>query len=278
MSIPVSVVVLTKDEEVNIADCLSSLDWCDDIHVVDSGSTDSTCEIVKTTGAKLHSHPFESFGQQRNWALDNCSFSHEWIFFLDADEQTTPRFIEELEKSVSEASDDTAGYYCCWKTMLYDRWLKRSDGFPRWQFRIVRKGFSRFEDFGHTQREKILRGAAEYLREPYLHFPFNKGWTVWWDRHNNYAAREASLRLERKPSLKEIFSEHPPVRIKSLKSLVSRVPGWPLLHFLIRYLFGLGFLEGRAGLIFCINMAYYEFMIQLKMESSRQLSLVRCHQ
>src|SRR4051794_34167182 len=85
----VSVIILTQDEERNIGDCLRSCAWCDDVHVVDSGSRDRTCEIAAAMGAKVHRNPFQSFGQQRNWAIDNIATTHPWHFHLDADERFT---------------------------------------------------------------------------------------------------------------------------------------------------------------------------------------------
>src|SRR5690349_22231261 len=92
---PVSVVVLTVNEEVNIADCLRSCAWSDDVHVVDSGSTDRTCGIAREMGATVHVHPFESFGLQRNWAIDHIRHKHDWVFHLDADERFTPELVAE---------------------------------------------------------------------------------------------------------------------------------------------------------------------------------------
>jgi len=163
-----------------------------------------------------------------------------------------------------------AGYYCCWKLIFENRGLKRCDSFPKWQFRIVRKGYSEFEDFGHGQREVVLKGSLDYLREPYLHYPFSKGWSDWLERHNRYSSQEAELRLHRSVSMKELFSPHSAVRLKSLRSLVSRIPGWPLLRFIIPYFLKLGFLEGRAAFIYCVNISFYEYLIKLKMRELRQ--------
>src|ERR1051325_440238 len=89
---PVSVVVLTFNEEDNIRDCLLSCAWCDDVHVLDSGSKDRTCDIAREMGAAVHFNKFKSFGDQRNWAIDNIPCKHQWHFHLDADE----RFPEPL--------------------------------------------------------------------------------------------------------------------------------------------------------------------------------------
>src|SRR5438045_7644234 len=86
---PVSVIILAQDEERNIGDCLRSCAWCDDVHVLDSGSRDRTVEIARSMGATVHTNLFQSFGQQRNWAIDNIRAKHPWHFHLDADERFT---------------------------------------------------------------------------------------------------------------------------------------------------------------------------------------------
>ena len=265
----ISVIILTKNEEKDLPSCLGSLKWCDDIHVLDSGSTDRTVEIAKSFDAKISSNPFESFGKQRNFAIDHIEVKYPWILFLDADEHVTPQFHAEMINRVSSASSDVAGFYCCWKMMLDGVWLKHCDNFPKWQFRLMFKGRARFTDFGHGQKEDQIIGNIEYLKEPYLHYGFSKGWFAWIERHNKYSTQEAVSRLGSKPPLKNILSKHGSVRNPALKSHLSNIPGWPLLRFLQAYFFSLGFLEGKAGFIYCLNMAYYEFLIKIKMREIR---------
>jgi hypothetical protein len=143
-------------------------------------------------------------------------------------------------------------------------WLKRCDGFPKWQFRLLRRGRANFSDFGHGQKENEIEGEIRYLREPYEHRPFSKGWADWLDRHNGYSTKEARQRVDLPFHFTEIFSGHGPVRNRALKAFVSRVPGWPLVRFAIPYFLKLGFLEGQVGFTYCLNLAYYEYLIQIK--------------
>ncbi len=268
----ISTAILTMNEASDLPACLRSLDWCDDIHVIDSGSTDATISIAEGAGARVYSNRFQSFGQQRNWALANCSFGHPWILFLDADECSTPEFQRALSAAVAGAPETTAGFYLCWKMMLNGRWLKRCDSFPKWQFRLLRRGRASFADAGHGQREFAVDGEIAYLPEPYLHFAFSKGWARWMDRHNRYSDLEAAVRLQTPISWPQIFSPHGSIRNKALKPLVSRLPGWPLAAFCFRYFLKCGFLEGRSGFIYCVNMAYYEFLIRIKMDELCRLN------
>jgi glycosyltransferase involved in cell wall biosynthesis len=261
----ISVVILTKNEEQDLPKCLESLRWCDDVHVVDSGSTDKTMEIARKFGAKISENPFVSFGTQRNWCLDNCIIKHPWILFFDADEVANKEFTEAMTQAVAAAPASTAGFYCCWKLIYQDRWLKRCDNFPKWQLRLIRKGHARFIDFGHGQKEGEVKGSLEYLRTPYDHHALSKGIGPWLDRHNRYATQEAAVRLVAPIKWREAFSANGSKRNKALKPIVSRVPGWPLIRFLITYVAMLGFLEGRPGFVYCANLAYYEFLIRIKM-------------
>lgn len=265
----ISIIILTKNEESDLPTCLTSVKWSDDVHILDSGSTDETLEIAKTYGAKVWSNAFESFGKQRNFALDHISTQHDWILFLDADEVVTDEFRQSLLLAAQTAPDSVAGFYCCWKLMLDGRWLKYCDNFPKWQFRVLRKNRARFTDFGHGQKESQVMGDIGYISEPYLHFGFSKGWTQWIDRHNKYSGKEAAARLYQCPPFKDVVARHASTRNLALKSWLSKFPGWPLLRFLQAYILNLGFLEGVPGLIYCINNAYYEFMIQIKMREFR---------
>lgn len=265
----ISVVILTKNEEADLPSCLDSISWSDDVHVLDSGSTDKTAEIARNRRVNLSTNPFQSFGQQRNFALDHLAIRYDWILFLDADEIVTDAFKNMLLKAINNAADDVAGFYCCWKMILEGKWLKHCDNFPKWQFRVMRKGRAKFTDFGHGQKEESVIGSIDYIQEPYLHFGFSKGWAHWIERHNRYSTQEAIARLHHRPPLRNAFTRHSSVRNPALKFWLSRVPGWPIMRFLQAYVLSFGFLEGPQGFTYCVNMAYYEFLIQIKMRELR---------
>ena len=269
----VSVIILTRNEENDLPRCLDGLRWCDDVHVVDSNSTDATVLIARRHGARVHTNPFSSFGAQRNWSLDHCQPKHPWILFLDADEVAGPEFVDAMDRAVATATESTAGFYCCWKTIYDGRWLKHCDSFPKWQFRLLRHGRARFTDFGHGQKEADVQGDLGYLPVPYDHYALSKGFGPWLERHNRYATLEAHERLTAPIVWSDIFSPHGSRRNKALKPLVSRVPGWPILRFCLTYILGLGFLEGRPGFVYCANLAYYEFLIRIKMREQKSAFL-----
>jgi glycosyltransferase involved in cell wall biosynthesis len=271
---PVSVVVLTLNEADNLRRCLESARRAAQIVVLDSGSTDATLETARDLGAVCHAREFDSFAGQRNWALDHCGLTQPWVLFLDADEELTDKFWLALHNLIHGAeAAECAGAYCCWKMMLRGRWLRRSDNFPKWQMRFIRLGKVRFVDAGHGQREGKVLGPTVHLEEPYLHHAFSKGWDAWLDRHNRYSAQEARERLLRGGGgWMDALRADRARRNLMLKPLVSRLPGWPLLRFLHAYLLKGGWREGREGFDYCLLMAFYEYLICLKMaDESRQL-------
>jgi glycosyltransferase involved in cell wall biosynthesis len=111
------------DETINIVACIESYKDCDDIHVLDSGSTDGTRELAEALGAQVHVHKFESFGSQRNWAIDNIPVKHDWILHLDADERLTDTLSSEM-RAVLASNPEEAGYYLPSKLIFMGRVLK----------------------------------------------------------------------------------------------------------------------------------------------------------
>ncbi len=271
----ISVIILTKNEEKDLPRCLNALRWADDVHVLDSHSQDKTAKIARDRNVHLTFNEFKSFGHQRNFALENLELKYDWVLFLDADEIVTEKFRMSMLVAIKEAEPEIAGFYCCWKMMLENKWLKHCDNFPKWQFRLLRKGRAKFTDFGHGQKEDQVVGKIAYIKEPYLHYGFSKGWFNWIERHNKYSTLEAKSRLFSCPPIKNVFSGNSSVRNPALKSWLSKFPGWPVLRFIQAYFVNLGFIEGVPGFIYCTNMAYYEFLIQIKMRELKKNTLSR---
>ncbi len=262
----VSVVVLTLNEEINIADCLASCAWCDDLHVLDSGSGDRTAEIATAMGAAVHHHPFESFGAQRNWAIDNIPLKHDWVFHLDADERFTPTLIEAVRRLLEQYPSE-AGFYVPNKLMFMGRWLNRSGGYPTYQMRLFHKDRMRFCDYGHGQRE-LTDGVVGTIDTPYLHYAFIKGLTDWFAKHNRYSTLEALRVLDataHRWSVSELFGRDRVNRRRAWKEFSYHLPFRPFLRWFYTLFIQGGILEGRAGRTYARMLAIYEQMISLKL-------------
>jgi acetyltransferase-like isoleucine patch superfamily enzyme len=267
---PVSIVILTLNEEINIADCLASCAWCDDVHVLDSGSSDHTVEIARANGAAVWNHPFESFGAQRNWAIDNIPMKHDWVFHLDADERFTPELVEAMRARLSSHPRE-AGFHVPQKLMFMGRWLKRSAAYPTYQMRLFHKGRMRFCDYGHGQRE-LTDGAVGTLDEPYLHYGFAKGLYDWLDKHNRYSSLEAlQVVTSSRESWKtaELLSSDKVRRRRAWKEFGYMLPLRPRLRWFVTLFVLGGIFEGRAGRTYAQLIALYEEMITLKLRLLR---------
>jgi glycosyltransferase involved in cell wall biosynthesis len=266
----VSIVVLTMNEDINIRECLASCAWSDDVHVLDSGSTDNTISLSREWGAKTHFNPFKSFGEQRNWAIDNIPLKYDWVFHLDADERFTPALVRAI-KSLVESGPPDAGYYVPNKLMFMDRWLRRSGGYPTYQMRLFHRKRMRFCDYGHGQRE-LTNGTVGTINEPYLHYAFSKGLTEWFAKHNGYSTLEALQVLDgtdRPSTFGDLFRADRIKRRRAWKELSYKMPLRPWLRLIVMlFLFG-GIFEGKAGRTYARMMATYEHMITLKLRLLR---------
>jgi len=271
--IPVSVLILTLNEEINMARCIAALDWSDDIVVLDSFSTDATRKIAAELGARVFERPFDSFAEQRNFALDNIKFKHSWILHLDADEVVTGELRDELANAVAEGL--FKAFKIPSKLIFQDKWLRYSGMYPCYQVRLGHIDALRFEQSGHGQRESLTMSEVGTLRNPYLHFGFSKGLSDWIERHNRYSSDEAQLALsltkEDLPGwVSLLMTGDKTVRRRILKAKVANWPFRASLRFVYMYVIKFGFLDGRKGFTYCRLLAMYEYWIELKLRELRQ--------
>jgi len=261
-SIPISVVVLSHNEAGNLPRCLRSLHDCAEVVVVDDGSTDDSRRIAAECGARVLEHPFVSFADQRNWAMDSAGLQSDWILHLDADEVMTPAALEEIRRRLPSMSSGSVGQMAR-KVILGDKWLRFSADYPVYVPRLLHRSGPRYTMRGHG--DVLASGSEEsvFFEEPMLHYNFSKGWPDWRIRHRRYAVAEAK-RIRKGGavfSIHALFAGDRTRRRGALRALSYRLPGRPLLRFLYAYVWRLGFLDGLDGLRFCRAMASYERMI-----------------
>ena len=264
----VSVLILTRNEEQNLPDCLASVKWCDDVVVLDSRSTDRTVAVAKSAGVRVFERTFDDFATQRNYALDEIPFQHPWVFHLDADE----RFTEPLQREcvVVTAEDRYSGFLVPSKLMFMDKWLRWSGMYPVYQMRLMKLVEIRFIQAGHGQREADAKRGVGKMREPYLHYNFSKGLDDWQEKHDRYSTKEAEESLQERQNGQigwgDLGGTDPVARRRALKRFSMRLPCRPALRFLYMYVLRLGFLDGRPGLAYCRLLATYERMIVTKLK------------
>jgi glycosyltransferase involved in cell wall biosynthesis len=275
VSAPVSVLVPTLDEELNLPECLDSLAWADEVFVVDSYSRDRTIEIARARGAQIVQHPFESYSRQKNWALDTLPFRNEWVLIVDADERVTRELRCEIESILPTA--DRAGYYLNRRVVFLGTWIRHAGWYPSWNLRLFRHRLGRYDD-REVHEHVVLNGPVGYLRNDLWHLD-RRGLEAFVARHNHYSTFEAAARFKAerdapdRARLPISFVASPVQRKRFVRERVwPRVPAKPMALFVYMYVVRRGFLDGRAGLALCLFHAFQEFMVGLKLAELRRLS------
>jgi glycosyltransferase involved in cell wall biosynthesis len=278
-SLPISVVIPVLNEAQNLPACLASVQWADEIVVVDSHSTDGTGAIAKRQGAQVWQFDFCPGGpRKKNWVLQSAPLRHEWVFFLDADERVPLELHAELVELFGRGPD-REGYYVNRKLIFLGRWLKHGGNYPSWNLRLFRRSRGRFERLGterlaaagdvEVHEHVCLDGPVGWLQTPLLHED-EKDLRHFIERHNRYSTWDAAMRrelLEANTAVESIparFFGGPVERKRWLKRWWIRLPATPLLRFVYAYILRAGFLDGRAGLIYALFKAVQEFHIAAK--------------
>jgi glycosyltransferase involved in cell wall biosynthesis len=261
----ISILILTLNEETNIAACLDALAGFDDIVVFDSLSKDRTVEIARAKGARIVERPFDNWASHQNWAMDNIEFRHPWVFYLDADERMTPELREEILAIARDSARPEVAFYCGRKNYFLGKWIRHAMP-PSLIMRFFKPKKIRFERL--VNPVPVIDGPHGYLRNYFEHYNFSKGITEWFDKHNKYSLLEAmeGMKLREKPvGLGSLFSSDRFERRRALKELSFRMPLRPFLKFCWMYFLKRGFLDGRAGYTYCKLQSMYEYMIVVKM-------------
>ena len=241
---PLSGVVICFDERENIARCLESLAFCDEIVVVDSGSTDGTREIARRYTKRVVEQEFLGYVKQKNFALDLAA--HDWVVSLDADEALSPELAEEIRDALAGDGGEFAGYRLDRVTRFLGVWHDRGAWYPDWQLRVFRRSRGRWE--GRDPHDRFrLDGPVRRLGGRLEHFSYRDlaDSVETLDRYSTIAAREMRAAG---------------VRFRLVDLLVR-----PVWRFLRGYLLRGGFLKGLPGLAVAANSAYYAFLKYAKL-------------
>lgn len=269
----ISVLILTKNEEANLARCLESVAWSDDVVVLDDGSSDRTIEIAQRFWARVICHSAGGEKAQRSYSLQHIPFKYPWVYNPDADEITPPDLRDEMLKVVAETARHEVAYRVRFRTMFMGTWVKHSSLYPTWVVRLFRPDRISFQR--EINLNYAIDGPEGRLTSHFEHYSFNKGLSEWFAKHNRYSDIEA------REALKDIsdgaidwagilsFSD-PSRRRKALKGFAWRLPFRSFFVFLYLLTVCRGFLDGRAGLIFCVLRWMYETMIDLKIRELRR--------
>lgn len=262
---PVSVMIFTLNEAANLPFCFESLNWCSDVIVVDSFSTDATADICARHGARFYQHSFGGFGTQRNWALDHTRPVHPWILILDADERVPAELACELVR-VARADPAAVGAYRVRRRFhMWGRWLRYSSLYPTWVVRFIRAGRVRYENRGHAETQVVTGEIADLEND--LIDENHKGIEEWFERQNRYSSHDAQFEFDvrgQQARTADLFGPDALTRRAALKRIASRLPARGLIYFLYSYVLRGGFLDGKDGFVFCRMRAMYQSQVAIK--------------
>ena len=266
--IDATAIVMTKNEEKNIVECLKSVQgFAKRVLVIDCGSTDKTVELAKENGADVIFHEFEYYAKQFNWGLENGNIDTQWVIRLDADERFTPELNAELEAIIAQNEPDVHGiilesdYYFLGRMIKYGLRKKR-------KMMLFKKAYGCIEDKRRDAHSILSEGRAVQAKSRFLHYDF-KDLDTYIRRYNWYATREMMDYIEytRGESLDKTTDAHIQQQRKKKYGVYYKAPkfvrAW--LWFLYTYIFRLGFLDGKEGfLYFFFECYWYRMLVDAK--------------
>ncbi|ADW67774.1 glycosyltransferase family 2 protein [Granulicella tundricola] len=261
----ISVLILTKNEAQDLPGCLASVVWSDDVHVLDSHSTDATVAIAQAAGAIVTQRPFDNYAAHRNFGFQ-LPFKYPWLLILDADERPTPELSREMLLQAANAPADVSGFRLRRRDFLFNTWLKHAQLSP-FYIRLVRPERSRYTRAINEVLE--VEGTIAELHEPLDHFPFSKGIAHWVAKHNQYSTMEAQLIHSQQgltnPSLRTALRDSDfHTRRLHQKAIFYQLPGRPLIKLVYMLVVRRAILDGSAGVTYAILQSIYEYLIVLK--------------
>lgn len=272
----IDVMIITFNEAQNLPHCLAALQgWVRKVFVVDSGSTDETCEIARRFGAEVIHHPWEGYARQKNWGLDHLPFESPWILLLDADEEVTPELRDRLIDIASRPSESVRedGFSINRLTYFLSAPIRHCGYFPSYHLRFFKRGRGRYED-RPVHEHLMVDGPIGSISTPMLHND-RRGLEHFVAKHNRYSTLEATALWEemRDPSR---VHEHASLTRQAKfhrwlkRRLLLRLPAPGLWRFVYMYFLRLGFLDGRPGAAFARFIAMYDGLVALKLFDLRR--------
>jgi glycosyltransferase involved in cell wall biosynthesis len=263
-TVPVSVVVLTHDEEPNIARCLASVAWADQVLVVDSGSADATVSIARSLGAEVVQQPWLGFSAQREFALRHPAVRHDWVYFVDADEWISAALAVEVAQRLR--GPDCAAFTQRFRLVFQGTWIRHCGWYRgSWIVRLMNKQCCKYDGSLVGERVCVDGPIARLVHD--IVDDDQKSLAAWLHKHISYAELEVSRRGRPAPlpdrvrALRYRNSALPLPRAVLKEVIFPSVPAKPLALFLYMYVMRLGLFDGVAGLRFCFFHAWFEVTV-----------------
>jgi glycosyltransferase involved in cell wall biosynthesis len=268
-----SVVVLAYNSVETLGATLAQAQQIsDDLHVVDSFSTDDTVVLSQQRGAQVVQHAFESYGAQRNWAIDHLPLRYSWQLHLDADERLTPELIASLQ--ALPENPEQSGFLIGRLVQFLGRRMRHGGMSPTWHLRLFRNGAGRCEERKYDQHFYLTQGSAGQL-QGYMIDEIRMSLSEWTARHNRWSDAEVMEQTQAMDAVRiqPRLGGNPLERKRYLRGLYNRAPLFirPYALFFYRYFLRLGFLDGREGFIFwTLQTFWFRFLIDAKLFEHRK--------
>jgi glycosyltransferase involved in cell wall biosynthesis len=276
----ISVIIITLNEEKHIARCINSiLPVTKNIYIVDSFSSDNTKNIAESLGANVHQNKWPgSHAKQFQWGINNCNINTKWVMKMDADEIILPDLASEINFRLDSLNDDISGIYIKRRVKFMDKWIRFGGYYPIWLLRIWKTNAGFMEQRWMDEHIKLKYGKAIKFNNDILDHNLNN--LTWWvEKHNNYSSKEAAdilntiyLFTKNNEIAPNLFGRQEQ-RKRALKNIYAHMPLFlrPILYFIWRYFFRLGFLDGRTGLIWHFLQGFwYRFLVDSKIKDIYQ--------
>ena len=266
----VSVLILTRNEAFDLPACLASVTFSDDVHVLDSFSSDATVGLATAWGAHVSQRVFDDYATHRNFGF-TLPFRHPWLLILDADERVPPALAAQIEATLASVPEAISAFRLRRRDYLFNTWLQHAQMTP-YYIRLVRLGRAHWTRSVNEVLE--IEGTIGWLSEPFDHFPFSKGIAHWVEKHNRYSDMEASIIFAqsglRHPSLRTALRD-PDFHTRRLhqKALYYKLPARPLIKWLYMVVLKGAILDGAAGLTYATLASFYEYLITIKTKELR---------
>lgn len=271
MNNTIAAIILTKNEEKHITRCINSLKGiCDEIFVIDSFSTDQTCEIAERLGAKVYKNPWKNYATQFNYGVYQCPIKSEWIWRIDADEFLEGNIGRIVKNTLNNCPNDVNGVYVRKRIDFMGKPLLHGGWYPSYHLKIFRKGHGDCENRWMDEHIRIFNGTTITIKEGNQVDANLNNLTWWTEKHNGYATREMVDMLMMEYGLDAKSQEVVPKffgteeqRKRWLKIKYIKTPLFvrPFINFFLRYILKGGFLDGKEGFLWHILQGFWYRML-----------------
>ncbi|HUL73825.1 MAG TPA: glycosyltransferase family 2 protein [Vicinamibacterales bacterium] len=274
--VPVSVVILTHNEERNLRACLESVaGWAAAVYVVDSGSTDATLMVARQFDAVVAAHAFDTHARQWAWALAQLPLATEWVLALDADQRLTPELRASIASALA-APGAANGYFVCRRQVFRGRWIRHGGYYPKYLLKLFRRQHLSIDHADLVDHHFHVAAPTGRLRGDLIEDNRNEAQIAdWTAKHNRYAVLQARQELVAASGpaigIGALFGS-PDDRTRWLKRVWAGLPLYlrPVLYVAYRYVLRFGWLDGKEGFIFHVLQGFwYRLLVDINIDEQR---------